>query len=186
MFCPNHLKPYVFWNILEFAGFSCVKSNGFFGFLSERWSRFRNPTGCLPSNHKTNQTRTLSKKPFKVSCMESFEECHTSETHFNQKHLSLAYSKVEMYRHFESGCSKNFTWYLVSICFFSPDQQEVLFWVLGSSVAAIFGVLYVVFSITLRLKKDEPNLTNMFPNFRLVSQPPTGGHVVVVSFLEDL
>lgn len=68
--------------------------------------------------------------------------------------------------------------------FFSLDQQEVLFWVLGSSVAAIFGVLYVVFSITLRLKKDEPNLTNMFPNFRLVSQPTTGG-LTVVSFLAD-
>lgn len=36
--------------------------------------------------------------------------------------------------------------------FFPQDQQEVLFWVLGSSVAAIFGVC---FCFTLRLKEDD-------------------------------
>ena len=91
------------WNLL---GFLMCEKQWIFGFLPARWSR-----QCLPSYHETNQARTLSKKPFKVSFIESFEEFHTSESHFNKTHLSLAYSKVEMYRHFESGCSKNFSWY---------------------------------------------------------------------------
>ena len=107
-------SPETFIFILEYLGTCWVlmcEKQWIFGFLPERWSPFWKPTGCLPSHHETNQARTLSKNPSRsVSWKVSKNFIHRKAISI-KNHLSLAYPKVEMYSHFESGCSKNFTWY---------------------------------------------------------------------------
>ena len=85
-----------------------------------------------------------------------------------EKTAHLPTQKVDMYsRHFYSGCLKsNFSWYPFVFC---QDQLPGFGLISGCNFWTMFLVP------PPKLHEDEPNLTNMFRNFRLVSQPPSGG-----------